>query len=62
MTDWGYYEAARRFQRVLVASGIDTALRARGVQVRVGQGGSRWWRLLVWVGCRRLGQGACSLL
>lgn len=32
MTDWGYYEAARRFQRVLVASGIDSALKARGVQ------------------------------
>ncbi|PSC71478.1 GTP-binding chloroplastic [Micractinium conductrix] len=31
MTDWGYYEAARRFQRVLVASGIDSALRAKGV-------------------------------
>lgn len=34
MTDWGYYEAARRFQRVLVAAGIDGALRARGVLVR----------------------------
>lgn len=31
MTDWGYYEAARRFQRVLVAAGIDSALTARGV-------------------------------
>lgn len=31
MTDWGYYEAARRFQRVLIAAGIDAALRARGV-------------------------------
>lgn len=34
MTDWGYYEAARRFQRVLVAAGIDSALQARGVLVR----------------------------
>ena len=33
MTDWGYYEAARRFQRVLVAAGIDSALTARGVMV-----------------------------
>jgi hypothetical protein len=33
MTDWGYYEAARRFQRVLVAAGIDSALRARGALV-----------------------------
>ena len=33
MTDWGYYEAARRFQRVLVAAGIDTALKARGALV-----------------------------
>lgn len=31
MTDWSYYEAARRFQRVLVASGIDGALRKQGV-------------------------------
>ncbi|KAL4858432.1 putative GTP-binding protein [Chlorella vulgaris] len=31
MTDWGYYEAARRFQRVLVAGGIDSALQAQGV-------------------------------
>lgn len=34
MTDWSYYEAARRFQRVLVAAGIDAALKARGVMVR----------------------------
>ena len=38
MTDWGYYEAARRFQRVLVASGIDSALRAKGVLVRAAIG------------------------
>lgn len=31
MTDWSYYEAARRFQRVLVAAGVDAALKARGV-------------------------------
>ena len=38
MTDWSYYEAARRFQRVLVASGINAALKARGVKVRAGGG------------------------
>lgn len=36
MTDWGYYEAARRFQRVLVAGGIDSALQAQGVMVSWG--------------------------
>ena len=41
MTDWGYYEAARRFQRVLIAAGIDAALRARGVLVR--------WAGAVWL-------------
>jgi GTP-binding protein len=30
MTDWSYYEAARRFQRVLDASGINAALKAQG--------------------------------
>jgi hypothetical protein len=34
MTDWSYYEAARRFQRVLQASGIDAALKAQGAKVR----------------------------
>lgn len=33
MTDWSYYEAARRFQRVLDAAGINAALRAAGIQV-----------------------------
>ena len=32
MTDWGYYEAARRFQQVLKASGINAALLAQGVR------------------------------
>lgn len=32
MTDWSYYEAARRFQGVLDASGISRALRAAGVK------------------------------
>lgn len=32
MTDWSYYEAARRFQKVLEAAGISSALRARGVK------------------------------
>lgn len=30
MTDWSYYEAARRFQRVLEAARVDRALKARG--------------------------------
>lgn len=32
MTNWDYYEAVRRFQRVLDVSGINGALRARGIQ------------------------------
>ena len=32
MTDWSYYEAARRFQRVLEAAGIVSALKARGIE------------------------------
>eukprot|EP00887_Chlorella_sp_A99_P002031 scaffold18.g2031.t1 len=32
MTDWSYYEAALRFQRVLDAAGINRALKARGIQ------------------------------
>lgn len=32
MTDWSYYEAAKRFQGVLDAAGITSALKARGVQ------------------------------
>ena len=32
MTNWDYYEAARRFQKVLEASGINSALVARDIQ------------------------------
>ncbi len=32
MTNWDYYEAARRFQKVLEASGINAALKARDIQ------------------------------
>ena len=32
MTNWDYYEAARRFQKVLEASGINAALVARDIQ------------------------------
>ena len=32
MTDWSYYEATRRFQGVLDASGITKALKAKGIQ------------------------------
>ncbi|EFJ44248.1 hypothetical protein VOLCADRAFT_65003 [Volvox carteri f. nagariensis] len=32
MTNWDYYEAVKRFQRVLEVSGINSALRARGVK------------------------------
>jgi GTP-binding protein len=32
MTNWDYYEAAKRFQKVLEASGINAALVARDVQ------------------------------
>lgn len=32
MTDWSYYEAAKRFQGVLDAAGITSALKARGVK------------------------------
>jgi GTP-binding protein len=31
MTNWGYYEAAMRFQRILQAMGIVDALREAGV-------------------------------
>ena len=31
MTDWSYYEAAKRFQGVLDAAGISSALKARGI-------------------------------
>lgn len=32
MTDWSYYEAARRFQRVLEAAGVISALKAQGIE------------------------------
>ncbi len=32
MTNWDYYEAVKRFQRVLEVSGINAALKARGVK------------------------------
>ncbi|PNH04577.1 GTPase obg [Tetrabaena socialis] len=32
MTNWDYYEAVRRFQRVLDVSGINGALRAKGIK------------------------------
>ena len=32
MTNWDYYEAAKRFQKVLDASGISAALVARDIQ------------------------------
>ncbi|MEZ4861348.1 MAG: GTPase ObgE [Caldilineaceae bacterium] len=41
MTNWDYYEAAMRFQRILRATGIDEALRNAGAQeghrVRIGE-------------------------
>jgi GTP-binding protein len=33
MTDWSYYEAAKRFEGTLEAAGINSALKARGVKV-----------------------------
>lgn len=39
MTNWDYYEAVRRFQRVLSVSGINSALLAKGIK-EVGRGGS----------------------
>jgi GTP-binding protein len=32
MTNWDYYEAVRRFQRVLDVSGISDSLRAKGIK------------------------------
>lgn len=59
MTNWDYYEAVKRFQRVLEVSGINGALKARGVrQVRrvglacvcVCTAGRGWlWLGSVWV-------------
>ena len=46
MTNWGYYEAALRFQRILSALGITEALRAAGVQegdtVQIGKTELAW--------------------
>jgi GTP-binding protein len=32
MTNWDYYEAVRRFQKVLDVSGVNAALKAAGVR------------------------------
>jgi GTP-binding protein len=46
MTNWDYYEAAMRFQRILRAMGITEALRTAGVQdghtVRIGDAELEW--------------------
>ncbi|KAL3689002.1 hypothetical protein R1sor_015311 [Riccia sorocarpa] len=46
MTNWEYFEAVRRFQHVLAASGVNRALRDQGVKegdtVRVGQLEFQW--------------------
>jgi GTP-binding protein len=46
MTNWDYYEAGMRFQRILKAMGITEALRAAGVQdghtVRIGDVELEW--------------------
>jgi GTP-binding protein len=46
MTNWTYYEAALRFQRILSALGITEALRAAGVQdgdtVQIGETELTW--------------------
>ncbi|MCB0132082.1 MAG: Obg family GTPase CgtA, partial [Caldilineaceae bacterium] len=46
MTNWDYYEAAMRFQRILDAMGISDALRSAGVQdgdtVRIGDAELVW--------------------
>ena len=34
MTNWNYWEAVRRFQRVLEVSGVSAQLIARGIKVR----------------------------
>lgn len=35
MTNWSYWEAVRRFQRVLEVSGVNASLKSRGIQVRL---------------------------
>jgi GTP-binding protein len=46
MTNWNYYEAAMRFQRILQAMGIAEALRTAGVRegdtVRIGEAELVW--------------------
>jgi GTP-binding protein len=46
MTQWEYYDAVMRFQRILEALGITEALRARGVKegdpVRIGDKQLEW--------------------
>lgn len=47
MTNWDYYEAVKRFQRVLEVSGINAALKAAGVSpgdtVAIGDSGEFLW-------------------
>jgi GTPase len=46
MTQWGYYDAVMRFQRILEALGITPALRERGIEegdtVRIGEKELEW--------------------
>jgi len=46
MTNWDYYEAVKRFQKVLSSSGVNGALKARGVQegdtVVIGESEFEW--------------------
>ena len=46
MTQWEYYDAVMRFQRIMQALGITDALRAKGVQaddtVRIGSKELDW--------------------
>ncbi len=57
MTDWSYYEAARRFQRVLDVAGINSALRKAGIQVG---GWCLYFALQLYCGCGCT-VGFCSL-
>jgi GTP-binding protein len=47
MTNWDYYEAVKRFQRVLEVSGINEALKAAGIAtgdtVSLGDSGEFVW-------------------
>jgi GTP-binding protein len=46
MTQWGYYDAVMRFQRILEALGITQALRESGIEegdtVRIGEKELEW--------------------